>query len=475
GATGPFLSDVRLTNGSGAPINYQITMTPTQTDGTISSKVTEITVEPEQTVALNDIVRNFFGYGATDNPNDFGFGALEIRPVNSSTNLTFASSRTYASTALGTFGQFIAAVPFGNFATQRISGIPIPGGPVTGITQKLSLQQIAQSAKFRTNLGLVEGAGEPADGRIRVYNTLGQMLKEVPFALKAGEHIQWNRFIEINAGIPVLEDGRIEILVDSPTGAVTAYASVLDNVTTDPLAVMPVDVSKIIGQRYVVPGMAELPNGTNNFHSDLRVFNGGPSDVNATFTYYPQGNGAPSVTTRSIKSGEIFSVDNVLPALFNATNTGGSIVVSTQFPSALVATGRTYTNVDGGGTYGQFIPGIRPEEGTGRTEPAIQVLQLEQSDRFRSNLGLAELTGNPTTVRVSLTLPDSKVTPSVNVDLAPNEFRQLGRVIESLLGAGTQTYNSRITVEVLSGTGRVTAYGSVIDNESKDPTYVPAQ
>ncbi|HEX2832359.1 MAG TPA: hypothetical protein VHW00_05050 [Thermoanaerobaculia bacterium] len=475
GAAGPFLSDVRLTNGSGAAVNYQITMTPTQTDGTVSSKVTEISVDPEQTVALNDIVKNFFGYGATDNPNDFGFGALEIRPVNSSTTLTYASSRTYASTVFGTFGQFIAAVPFSLFATQRTSGIPIPGGPPPGITPILSLQQIAQSAKFRTNLGLVEGAGEPAQGRIRVFNNLGTLLKEVPYSLRAGEHVQWNRFLEFNAGIPQLEDGRIEVTVDSPTGAVSAYASVLDNVTTDPLAVMPVDVSKIVNNRYVIPGMAELPNGTNNFHSDLRVFNGGPGEINTTLTYYPQGNGAPLTAIRPIASGAILSIDNVLPALFNATNTGGSIVITTGAPSALVVTGRTYTNVDGGGTYGQFIPGVMPEEGVGRNDPALQVLQLEQSDRFRSNLGLAELTGNAATVRVSLTLPDSKVTPSVNVDLAPNEFRQLGRVIESLLGGGTQTYNSRITVEVLAGNGRVTAYGSVIDNESKDPTYVPAQ
>ena len=37
------------------------------------------------------------------------------------------------------------------------------------------------------------------------------------------------------------------------------------------------------------------------------------------------------------------------------------------------------------------------------------------------------------------------------------------------------TYNARITVEVISGTGRVTAYGSVVDNDTQDPTYVPAQ
>jgi hypothetical protein len=40
---------------------------------------------------------------------------------------------------------------------------------------------------------------------------------------------------------------------------------------------------------------------------------------------------------------------------------------------------------------------------------------------------------------------------------------------------GQNTYNARVSVEVTRGTGRVSAYGSVIDNLSLDPTYVPAQ
>src|SRR5687767_636157 len=102
-AAGPFLSDVRLTNAGASAVNYQVTMTPTQTDATQSSKVTQITVDGQQTIALNDIVKNFFGYGATSNPSDVGFGSLEIRPLNSSSLLTYASSRTYASTVAGTF------------------------------------------------------------------------------------------------------------------------------------------------------------------------------------------------------------------------------------------------------------------------------------------------------------------------------------------------------------------------------------
>src|SRR6202008_266824 len=126
-ATGQFLSDVRLTNAGASPVNYQLTMTPTQTDGTQSSKVTQIAVDGQSTIALNDIVKNFFGFGATTNPQDIGFGSLEIRPLNTSSLLTYASSRTYASTPTGTFGQFIAAMPFTRFATKSLPGIPIPG------------------------------------------------------------------------------------------------------------------------------------------------------------------------------------------------------------------------------------------------------------------------------------------------------------------------------------------------------------
>lgn len=472
GGAGPFLTDVRLTNSGGAPVTYQITFTPTETDGTKISKVTQVTVAAQQTIALNDVVKNFFGLGAT--AADSGFGSLELRPLNTSATTTFASSRTYASTSGGTFGQFIAAVPFSLFATKRVSGLPIPGGLPPGGTPTMSLQQVAQSVRFRTNLGLAEGAGEPANGRIRIFNDLGVMLKELPYSLKPGEHKQINQYIATQAGISNLEDGRIEITVDSETGAVTAYASVLDNVTTDPLAVMPVEVARVSANRYVLPGMADLP-GENNFHSDIRVYNGGTSSVTANFTYYPQGGGAPATAlARVIQAGQVLAIDNVLPTMFNRMSTGGSIVITTGGNTSLVATGRTYTTVAVGGTYGQFIPGVTPDEGTGLGEPALQVLQLEQSDLFRSNLGLAELTGNSATVRITAQFPDSLATPSITLTLAPNEFRQLGLVLNQF-APGAQTFNGRITVEVIGGSGRVTAYASVIDGKSKDPTYVPAQ
>ena len=476
-AAGPFLSDVRLTNGSGLPLTYQITLTSTDNNGT-SSKATVVTVGSQETTALNDIVKNFFGFGATGAQSDVGFGALEIRPIDSGSPLTFAASRTYAIVDQSTFGQFVAAIPFSKFATKLQSPINIPGAPGRVIT-KLSLQQVAQSLKFRTNFGLAEGAGQPASGIIRIFDAAGNNLKEVPFTLGPGEQRQWNGFISDPrfGAIPTLTDGRLEVEITSPTGAVTAYASVLDNGTTDPLAVTPVDVGSVSSTRYIVPGVAELDNGgANNFHSDVRIFNGGASDVVATLTFYPF-TGFPGAAPKSltIPRGQIAVLDNILPAFFNVSATGGSVLITTPSPSSLVATARTFTTVEKG-TYGQFIPGVTPPEGVALGDRSLQILQLEHSDRFRSNLGLVELTGNPVTVQISLYMPDSKTTASYPVSLGANEFKQINGVIATFFGQVTpQTYNARIAVQVIDGTGRVSAYGSVIDNQSHDPTYVPAQ
>ena len=136
-----------------------------------------------------------------------------------------------------------------------------------------------------------------------------------------------------------------------------------------------------------------------------------------------------------------------------------------------VVTGRTY-NLTDHGSYGQFISAVTPNDGVGKGERALNVLQVEDSVRYRTNLGLAEVTGKPVTVEVSVFLPDSKVIPRITLDLGPNEYRQTAILHD--LGLAN-TYNARISVRVVDGDGKITAYGSVVDMETQDPTYVPAQ
>ena len=460
-----FESDVRVANTSATTAKYQLNFTVSGTDGTQSGQSTTIQVAPGETLALDDILSSFFGVGADGSG---ATGVLEIRPLTSTTSTvtssssvnvqttTAASSRTYNSTPTGTFGQYIPAILFSQFIGQS-SG-------------RLTLQQVAQSAAYRTNLGLTEGGGEPANVNVHVFNAAGAEVGVVPVSLLPGEHKQLNNFLSTNN--IALEEGRFEIEVTSPTGKVTAYASTVDNGTNDPLCVLPVLKGAITSSRYVIPGVADINSPFAKWRSDIRVFNSGTSDVTATLTYFPQpGNaGASGPQQITVKAGEVKAIDNAINALYGLTNSGGAIVLSTPAAAPLVVTARTYNQTDTG-TFGQFIPAVTPAESAGAGEKTLQLLQLEQSDRFRTNIGLTETTGNPVTVELSAVLPDSKTAIKAQFTLGANEF------LQTTLGTGgfslTNAYNVRVTVKVLSGAGRVTAYGSMIDAQTGDPTFVP--
>lgn len=464
-----FQSDVRVANTSSQTMKYQLNFTPSGTDGTLTGSSTTIQIEPGATTALDDILASFFGSGTSGSSS----GMLEIRPLtatSTSTGLsssrvsvaspTIASSRTYNVTSTGTLGQYIPAVPFANFIGKTAGGQSV-----------LSLQQIAQSQAYRTNLGLVEGSGEPATVMIRVFDAANQLVAEIPESLRASEHKQLNSILSAQ-GI-TLDDGRFEVEVTSDTGRVSAYASRIDNVSNDPLLVSPVLKESARGTRYVLPGIA-YSDGLARWRSDVRIYNNATTATEATLTYHPQGNPSAAMTKAvSLAPGQVLALDNVLNQFFGITepNAGGSLLVSTNQTSSLIATARTYAQSDAG-TYGLFLDAVRPDQAIGLGERSLHLLQLEQSAQFRTNIGLFETTGNDATAEVTLILPDSKVTPKVSMPLSGNSFVQFPI---SAFNVGDAVYNARISIKVTSGSGRVSAYGSVVDNYTQDPTYVPAQ
>ena len=86
---------------------------------------------------------------------------------------------------------------------------------------------------------------------------------------------------------------------------------------------------------------------------------------------------------------------------------------------------------------------------------------------------VSAVTGSPATVELLAYSPDSKIAAKTSVPLGAGQYLQLGGVFKSL--GFSNVYNGRITARVTGGTGRVAAYGSVIDNRTTDPTYVPSQ
>jgi hypothetical protein len=463
GASSGWFSDVRLANVSTLARKYQLTFNA----GAVQKTVLD--VDAGVTTALDDLVRNWYGVGPLG---DSANGVLIVEPLDESgrvvddasvSKATIVSSRTYnasvTSTSAGTLGQFIPATLFGSFIGHSSAGASI-----------LSLQQVADSSAYRTNLGLAEAGGQAAQLLVSIFGAAGQRLLSLPLTLNPGEQRQLNSFIAAN-GLS-LTDGRIEVEAIGGNGKVTAYASVVDNLTQDPLVVSGVPLGGLGASRFVVPGIADLDTGVANWRSDVRVFNSGAAPQTATLTLFPSSNPTASTSAEvSIAPGEVKALDGIVQSLFHLHGVGGALHVTTSVGAPLVVTARTY-NQTTHGTVGQFIPAVTEAEAVGSVDRTLQIVQAEESVRYRTNLGITEVSGKPVMVEVAVTLPDSKISPTVQIPLAAYESRQFPILTNFGLGA---TYNARVSVRVIEGDGRVTAYGSVIDRTTEDPTYVPAQ
>ncbi|HUP46280.1 MAG TPA: hypothetical protein VM779_12285, partial [Thermoanaerobaculia bacterium] len=376
--------------------------------------------------------------------------------------VTFASSRTFNLTENGTFGTYIAAIPFANFVGGATATSPSP--------PTLSMQQISQSLLYRTNLGVVEGTGNPVQLLVSVFDGAGGRVDEFPLALNGGEHLQMGSFLH-QRGIE-LEDGRVEVKVASGSGKVTAYAAVVNNATGDSLVVTPSTLGGQQSTKYVLPGVAELSGGVV-WQTDVRLFNAGDDPVTATLTLHSLNDNPPQQTTLELLPGQVRQLDRVLATLFGLSNDGGALHVETAGGSSVIATARTYRPAGDGANFGQFIQAVTPDQAVGVGSRPLQILQVEESPRFRSNIGIAEVTGNSAMVELTIIPPDSKVSARLQVQMGPNQFRQLNSLL-AVMGL-TNTHNARVAVRVLSGQGRVTAYAATIDAITHDPTFIPAQ
>lgn len=460
GINSEWQSDVRITNAGFRPYKYRLTFTPAAGIAAGGVKQTNVNVDAGATIALDDIVRTWYGFGSLK---DGESGMLEILPVDDPVNaslVTVASSRTYNVTQNGTLGQFVPAIPFPSFIGKAAAG---------GIGQILSLQQIAQTNAFRTNVGITEASGKSANTVISIFNAAGVKLTDIPQLVAAGQQLQLNALL-LQKGI-TLDDGRIEIRVTDGDGKITGYASVVDNGTGDPLLVSGVPLGQAGATRYVLPGAANINTGFADWRTDMRIFNYGTIPQTATLTFFPLGTGSPRTAQVEAKVGEVVALNNVVKTLFNGENLGGVVHVTTPQPASFIVSGRTYNQTDAG-TFGQFIPAVTVEQGIARGGKTLHILQIEDSSRFRTNIAVVEMTGKPAVVELQVVLPDSKFTPTITVPLAANEFRQFNIVRDLNLG---NVYNARVAIRVIEGEGRVTAAGSLIDEFTGDPTLIPGQ
>lgn len=226
----------------------------------------------------------------------------------------------------------------------------------------------------------------------------------------------------------------------------------------------------------IYPVVAHSDGAQNtSWRSDVRIFNATPATEAEVrlFLIPPTGsnNIGPLQSDVIVPHGSVVALDDLVSTRFGLDSGHGSLLVQDPTGTVVHGTSRTYTT-SSSGTFGQFVPPrVADDQSTGAGEPAVIVLPTAGADR-RVNIGITETTGQPAKVAVTLLDSQSGVALGASTfhEVKPYANIQINGVLPDHERApGSDPY---VAVAVVQGAGRVTAYGSVIDNRTGDAVFV---
>lgn len=206
GSVNNFRTDARILNPSATEtIEIQARLlAPGNVDNSAVQPRT-ITIPPREMAVYDDVVASLFQAS--------GLGAIRL----SSQAPFVATQRIYAQATAGTLGQFVPGIDVEDALTRGV------------------LIQLRRSDAYRTNIGVVNPGGQPATITWRLHdrnNNLvaeGQPMTLMPYGVVAPTAMHSGFFFAV--GSADMSDAWVSFTSDRP---VVAYASVVDNATTDP-------------------------------------------------------------------------------------------------------------------------------------------------------------------------------------------------------------------------------------------------
>ena len=440
-----WLSDVVIYNPAGAEASVYCYFLRSGQPNT-EAPGSEIILPAFRFVRVGDIVGSMF------RQNNLA-GAL----VMASSQPLVITSRTYNDPPEkeGTYGQFIPATLSSKLLKNGEEGI---------------LLHLAKNAGFRTNVGAANAGAGSIDVNFAFYRPDKSLIGNWPYTLRPYEHYQKN-FVLDDLTSTNVDDAYAVVTCSTPGALYTAYASVADNISSDPIFIPIQRKGDIQGQAHQLVAAAARTQGGfgSNWRTDLRLYNPfAAQSVTLTFV-----SAAGSQTANlPIGQGELVSKNDILTSLFPGVAGNASGALHVQSSQGLIITSRTYTATEGLGTFGQFIPArgtaadlIAPGE-TGL------LLQLANTADYRSNVGFTEFSGQAAQVQVKLYDANRSVLGFKTYPVSALGNFQVN--IFSDLGITTEQTAVIAEVKVLSG-GSVYAYASIADNDSNDAFFIPAQ
>jgi hypothetical protein len=251
------------------------------------------------------------------------------------------------------------------------------------------------------------------------------------------------------------------------------YGSILDNQTSDPTTVLPQEPSPAMLNFIPAAALAAGSEGSF-FQTDVDLNNAGWGLTSYTFQWLPRGEDNSTPTTSEmfvLDVGQSVRYENVLSAVFGAEPDAlGALALSVDFGDILVMS-RTYNipTAKTAGTFGQALPGIPLDEmqGVGETR---RIIFLSENDDIRANVGCVNGTDQEIAIDLDLYDSDGNLLRTRTMELGPWSNNQINRIFRAY-----QPVDGYVDVSSSSGNAAFYCYGSVLDNETSDPTTIPPQ
>ncbi|RLE18479.1 MAG: hypothetical protein DRJ65_21365, partial [Acidobacteria bacterium] len=225
--------------------------------------------------------------------------------------------------------------------------------------------------------------------------------------------------------------------------------------------------------QWLIPAAASAPGfGTSNWKTQIAVANPSSGTVTARLYFVAKGSAWPGIMlpgTHSIPAGGALYIDDPLA---DSNPTSGLIYITVDSGEAVVST-RTFNLGEMGSTYGQGIPGI-PLDTAQPSSSIIIPLVHSVPNVFHTNLGIVQTSAGSLLARVTIHAPSGSIV-ATKTYAQTAAFNQINNLFANMGVGGQSVEGGWIEVELIGGSPAYwTAYASVVDDLTGDPTYVAA-
>jgi len=436
-------TELTILNAGGEAAFGQLILLP-GAGGTIQSR--PLFLAPRQSITYGNALLEIFGM-----PSGAGAIAIEANSAGS-TPVLKVTSRTFTTSATGgTYGQAVPEVTSDDLqSTLYITGIE-------------------SDSSYRTNIGLVNRTDTPVGSSLTLFdangNVLGTSIQVVP-ANNFGQGSLAAYFPAVNGR----ELAGLSMRVDSATpGAISTYASVIDNRTQDPIYIQGSPLRS--GTELMIPAVGRAGGANGTFwRSDVTIYNPTASTQSVSLLYLASGadNRTPVSRSFAILPGRTVVFADVLQSVFGLGGGTGALAIRSSGNVEPVVTSRTYTSVAGGGTYGQSIDPVLSWDSD------AWVPGLRSDSSFRSNVGFVNTSNAPISVGVTLVASNGQSLAAGFASLPPRSMSQIS-MAGLFPGIDVASFGSFALQAHTDSPNALFVYGSIVDNSTGDPVFYAGQ